>query len=100
MDRKSKLAEPRGPHANAACTPAQTPTVMALFIGSIFVVMLFVLPAFGQSAGQQVPENASAKSYGDGRECNIGLWLNKNACVPVIVPKNAYGTEQSYGSGW
>ena len=100
MDRKSQLREPRGPHAIAACAPAQTPTVMALFIGSILAVMLFALPAFGQTAGQPMPDNASAKSYGDGWECNIGFRLNENACVAVVVPQNAYDTNRSYGSGW
>ncbi len=61
-----------------ACAPGQAPTVLALIIGSILAVMLFVLPTFGQTASQPVPENASAKSYGDGWECNIGFWLNEN----------------------
>lgn len=100
MDRKSQLREPRGPHAIAACVPAQTPTVMALFIGSILAVLLFALPAFGQTAGQPMPDNASAKSYGDGWECNIRFRLNENACVAVVVPQNAYDTNRSYGSGW
>lgn len=73
---------------------------MALFMGSIIAVMLFVLPAFAQSAALPIPENASAKSYGDGWECNIGFRLSENACVAVIVPQNAYDTNRSYGSGW
>lgn len=100
MDRKSQLTKHRDPHAIAACAPAQTPTVMALFIGSILAVMFFVLPAFGQTASQPMPENASAKSYGDGWECNIGFRLNENDCVAVVVPQNAYDTNRSYGSGW
>ncbi len=100
MDHKSQLTKHRDPHAIAACAPAQTPTVMALFIGSILAVMLFVLPAFGQTASQPMPENASAKSYGDGWECNIGFRLNEDACVAVVVPQNAYDTNRSYGSGW
>ncbi|MDP2520880.1 hypothetical protein Q8W33_20125 [Shimia thalassica] len=100
MDRKLQLTEPHGPHAIAACIPAQTPTVMALFIGSILAVMLFVLPAFAQTDAQPMPENASAKSYGDGWECNIGFRLNENACVAVVLPQNAYDTKRTYGTGW
>lgn len=100
MDRKSQLTEPRLQQFNLAHIAADIPTVMALFIGSILAVMLFALPAFGQTAGQPMPENASAKSYGDGWECNIGFRLNENACVAVVVPQNAYDTNRSYGSGW
>ena len=100
MNRKSKLTEPGGPHAVAACAPAPAPTVMALCVGSILAVMLFVLPAFAQTNALLMPENASARSYGDGWECNIGFRLNENACVAVIVPQNAYATNRSYGSGW
>lgn len=103
MDLKSQLTKPRGPHAIAACAPAQTATVMALFIGSVLAVMLFALPAFGQTAGQPMPDNASAKLYGDGRECNIGFRLNKSACVhvePYEASANAYLNGSGYGQPW
>lgn len=100
MDRKSRLTETRPPQSVAAQIPAQTPTVMALFIGSIIAVLLFALPVFAQTASQPMPENASAKSYGDGWECNIGFRLNESTCVAAIVPQNAYDTNRTYGSGW
>lgn len=91
MDRESQLTKHRDPHAIAACAPAQTTTVMALFIGSILAVMLFILPAFGQTAGQLVPENASAKSYGNGWECLHGLRrTDEIACVAVELPEGGF----------
>ena len=98
MDRKSQLREPHGPHLIAACAPAKTPTIIALFVGSILAVILLLTPAFAQTGSQPMPENASAKSYGDGWECDIGFRLNENACLAVIVPQNAYDTNRSYGS--
>ncbi|UWS77992.1 hypothetical protein N1037_11900 [Phaeobacter sp. G2] len=100
MDRKSQLTEPHSPHVIAACAPAETPTIIALFVGSILAVILLLTPAFAQTGSQPMPENASAKSYGDGWECDIGFRLNENACVAVVVPQNAYDTNRSYGSGW
>ncbi len=100
MDRKSQLIEPRRPHSIAASIPAETPKEKVQFISLIVVFLLLALPAFAQSATQPMPENASAKSYGDGWECNTGFRLNENACVAVIVPKNAYNTNRPYGSGW
>ena len=100
MDRKSQLTEPRRPQSFAAPIPAETSKVMVLFIGLIVALLLLAPPAFAQTAAQQMPENASAKNYGDGWECDIGYRLNENACVVVIVPQNAYNTKLSYGSGW
>ena len=92
MDRKLQSTEPRPSKSNIAHIAAGIPTIMALVIGSIIAVLLLALPAFAQTAAQPMPENASAKSYGDGWECNIGFRLNENACVAVIVPQNAYDT--------
>jgi hypothetical protein len=100
MDRKSRLTDPRGPHVIATYAPAQTPTITAIFVGSILAVILLFTPAFAQTDAPPIPENASAKSYGDGWECNIGFRLDENACVAVIVPRNAYDTNRPYGSGW
>lgn len=100
MDRKSQLTEPRPPQSNIAHIATDIPTIMAPVIGSIIAILLLALPAFAQTAAQPMPENASAKSYGGGWECNIGFRLNENDCVAVIVPQNAYETNRSYGSGW
>ena len=100
MDRKSHLAELRPQHYFTAQVPADTPTVVVPFFGLVVAVLLLALPAFAQTAVQPMPENASAQSYGDGWECNIGYRLNENACVAVIVPQNAYDTNRSYGSEW
>lgn len=100
MDRKSGTPEPRPAHTVEAQIPANTSTVMALFMGSTIAVILLALPAFSQTATQSMPENASAKSYGDGWECDIGFRLNGDACIAVVVPQNAYDTNRSYGSGW
>ncbi|CUH65449.1 MSP1 EGF domain 1 [Thalassovita gelatinovora] len=100
MDHRSGSTERHRPHSIAFQIPAETPSAGALLIGLIVAVLLLALPAFGQTADQPMPENASAKSYGDGWECNIGFRLNEDTCVAVIVPQNAYDTNRSYGSGW
>ncbi|WP_223428432.1 hypothetical protein [Tateyamaria pelophila] len=71
-----------------------------LFMGSICILLLFAMPAVAQSTATPMPENASAKSYGDGWECDIGYRLRGDACDAVVVPQNAYETNRTYGSGW
>ena len=75
------LTEPRPAQTNIAHIPTDTPTFMALFMGSIIAVLLFALPAFAQSAALPIPENASAKSYGDGWECDRNFQKSKGLCV-------------------
>ena len=100
MDHESGSTELRGPHSITSQIHAGTPTAGILIIGLIVTVLSLALPAFGQTADQPMPENASAKSYGDGWECNIGFRLNENTCIAVVAPQNAYDTNRSYGSGW
>ena len=100
MDHESGSTEPLCPNSIAAQTPAEIPAVVVLFTGLIVAVLLLALPAFAQTASLPIPENASAKSYGSGWECNIGFRQDENTCVAVIVPQNAYNTNRTYGSGW
>ena len=71
-------------------------TIMALFFVSVSVLLLPAIPAHAQP----MPENAGAKSYGDGWECNIGYRLSGEACAAITVPDNAYETNRTYGPGW
>lgn len=100
MDLRSRLSEPFRTHSITAQFPCGHTNNHGLFLGLIAAVLLYALPAFAQSTAPPMPENASAKSYGDGWECNIGFRLNENSCVAVVVPQNAYDTNRSYGSGW
>ena len=75
-------------------------TIKALFVFPVCALFLFSLPAPAQSTSQSMPENASAKSYGDGWKCNIGYRLSGDLCAAVIVPENAYPTNRTYGPGW
>ena len=55
---------------------------------------------FAQGGSVEVPENAHAKRYGNGWECNKGYREVNEGCAAVKVPANAYPTNQSYGRGW
>jgi hypothetical protein len=58
--------------------------------------------AFTQDGAAEIPENAHAKSYGSGWECDQGYRDFNGACEAVQVPANAYSTSlsASYGRGW
>ncbi|MBT3361120.1 MAG: hypothetical protein HN403_15980 [Rhodospirillales bacterium] len=45
---------------------------------------------FAESASVRIPENATAKSYGGGWECNQGYREADGACVAIKVPENAH----------
>ncbi len=74
-----------------------------IFIQSlILLALLATVPGlvFAQDGSINIPENASAKGYGGGWECNRGYRVNKGACAAIKVPANAYTTDASYGRGW
>ena len=65
--------------------------------------MLFVgFPgqALAQATAGQIPENAEARSYGDGWRCNPGYRESNGACAAIEIPANGYATSSSYGKGW
>lgn len=62
--------------------------------------LLLAGPSFAQSNPADIPKNASAKSYGDGWECDLGYRIAGETCVAITIPENAYATNRSYGSGW
>lgn len=100
MGHRSDTLLPRPARAIAAHIPAKRPTLLVVFVTLSLAVLLFAFPAVAQTAAQPMPENAHAKSYGEGWECDIGFRLNNTACVAVVAPENAYYTGRSYGSGW
>ena len=62
-----------------------------------------VSPAHDRSAeipGAERPENAHAKRYGVGWECDYGYRAVDGACVAIRVPANGYLFDSSYGPGW
>ena len=66
-----------------------------------FVLVLLSVSAVPAQAGKgAVPENATAKAYGGGWECNPGYRWSNSDCVVVILPENSYLTGSSYGLGW
>jgi hypothetical protein len=56
--------------------------------------------ALAQDGGAEIPENAHAKSYGRGWECDHGYRASDEACVAVKGPENGYLTASAYGPGW
>ena len=62
------------------------------------LAMLLILGA--NAAEAEVPENATAKSYGSGWTCDPGYRKSGEECRSVMVPKDAYANRGSYGRGW
>jgi hypothetical protein len=60
--------------------------------------MLLILGA--NAAEAEVPENATAKSYGSGWTCDPGYRKSDEVCLAVAVPEDAYATGGSHGRGW
>jgi hypothetical protein len=74
--------------------------------GRSLVLLVFLLVASGvapaQGGSAVIPENAHAKSYGSGWECDRGYQLSNGGCEIVQLPANAFSTSaaSSYGRGW
>ena len=76
-------------------TPA--PSLLALVLA---VLIAAGSPSLAQSQAAPRPENAHAKSYGEGWECDRTYRRQGDKCLAVVVPENAYATNRTYGVGW
>ena len=47
-----------------------------------------------------VPENAFLRSSGFDWQCDRGYRQDRETCVPLVLPDNAYLTDDTSGSGW
>ncbi len=67
-------------------------------------LLIFTAQAFAQSSAQipvpSIPENAHARSFGEGWDCDISFRIVEEQCVAIVIPANAYATDRSYGAGW
>ncbi len=73
-------------------------TMMAILAFTICALLLLISPAGAQTIA--IPENAHAKSYSDGWECDRGYRVDGEVCAVIDVPENAYKTNSTYGTGW
>jgi hypothetical protein len=76
-----------------------------IFIRPLVLLALLVTTsgvALAQDGTVEIPENAHAKSYGSGWECDQGYRDFNDACKAVQVPASAYSSSasSSYGRGW
>jgi hypothetical protein len=93
-----KLQLPSVPYRARLSSGVQT--ALTYVLSSACALFLVVAPAIAQSSAPPTPENASAKRYGEGWECNIGFRRDEDTCNAVVVPANAYETNRTYGLGW
>lgn len=75
-------------------------TLIRRFTALFGFLLVFAAPVFSQSSTSSIPENAHAKSYSDGWECNLSYRPAGDTCVKIVVPQNAYPTNKPYGTGW
>ena len=73
-------------------------TILAMTGWMLFVG--FPGQALAQQPTGQMPENAEARSYGDGWRCSSGYRESNGACERISVPEHGYLSESSRGSGW
>jgi len=68
------------------------------------VLLAFLAAVHGlvcaQAGSVELPDNARAKGYGSGWECERGYREDNGSCAAIGVPANAYLTNTSYGGGW
>jgi hypothetical protein len=72
-----------------------------IFVHALILLALLATlsgPVFAQVGSVEVPENARAKEYGNGWECDLGYRAVNEASIAVRLPTNAYLTNTSYGS--
>ncbi len=100
LDRYATSPRHRTKQVSAALPPLSLLRAMMLFTAMAIAILQISLPVSAQSVSVAMPENAHAKSYGDGWECDIGFRDEDEMCLPIVVPQNAYQTNRIYGAGW
>lgn len=75
-------------------------TVLALLVLAIMSLLILGTPSLAQTEIAPIPENAHAKSFGDGWECDPSFRVVDDRCAAIVVPDNAYPTNRTYGTGW
>jgi hypothetical protein len=67
----------------------------------VFLAVLVSVPGvlIAKSRTVEIPENARAKNYGSGWECNRGYRAAGKRCVAVKTPANSFPTVSRYGQG-
>ena len=53
-----------------------------------------------EESGATLPDHATARSYGNGWDCNAGYRKSEDSCVLINVPPHAYLSDRGYGRGW
>lgn len=96
MDHSSKTTQTLDRIGSRESKPSDLRMVATMLLALISFWALLSGPAFSQP----MPEHASAKSYGDGWQCDVGYRLNEGICTTITVPENAYATNRTYGAGW
>src|SRR5512145_3363664 len=76
------------------------PSAATWLIVSSAAMLVGAAPVTGhaQSSSSVIPDNARARSYGGGWECNRGFRETAGRCIVVTVPSNAYLAPE--GSSW
>lgn len=90
---------PAAATAVAASTAKTNAGKLLAFTGLVMACLMTLTSlAFGQTS--EFPQNAHAKSYGEGWECDTGYRIAAELCERIEVPANAYVTGHTYGTGW
>ena len=63
----------------------------------VLLALMVAAPSlvFAQGGSVKLPENARAKSYGGGWECERGYREDNGVCAAIRIPANAYLTNKS-----
>ena len=66
----------------------------------ILITYAFYISIANAKEAENIPANATAKSYGSGWKCNERYKKVKDACVFLTIPDDAYATSNTYDKGW
>jgi hypothetical protein len=105
--KRFKVAAPsrvRPPGSTSATVRASPEVYAHAFFALLLLTIACLLTFAGQSRAQSlaasIPENAHAKSYGAGWECDPSFKIAAGECVAIVLPANAYLTNRAYRKGW
>src|SRR5690606_16545155 len=70
------------------------------YLSALALCAAFPSLALPQASALPSPQNARAKTYAPGWECDPGYRERDGVCAGIAIPADAYATSSPYGRGW
>ena len=85
---------------NFSKTAAAVFRIRSVLIAAVLALVVLLPPVSASAGTGDLPANATARTWGEGWDCQRGFLESRGSCSEIRVPDNAFLNDRSYGKGW